>query len=119
MISINPRTAPALYIGLMGVWMYGFAASDRRPPSVLVALLFLLPLALHVGVGYVVGRWEAVVLAAAPVVIAIAAAGLGSPLWIFVFLLMVFPGAPLIAAGVAARRWREEREEPDDDVFLL
>ncbi len=119
MIQINTRRAPALYIGFMGAWIYGFAASAHRPPALVVALLFLLPVAIHLGVGYAIGRWEAVVLAGVPVVLAMIAAGLASGLWIFMALLMIFPGGPLIAAGVYLRQWREEKENPADELWLL
>ena len=119
MIEIKTRNVPALYIGFMGAWIYGFAASSNRPPSLLVVLLFLLPIAVHLAVGYAIGRWEALVLAGVPVLVAIVAAGLASGLWIFMALLMIFPGGPLIGAGVYLRQWREEKENPNDDVWLL
>ncbi len=118
MSAINRRTAPSIYVILMGAWVYGFAASDRDPPAAIVFLLFLLAAALHVAVGYVVGRWEAAALAAVPVVLALAASGIDSPLWVFLFLLAIFPGAPLVAGGVCLRRWREQPEDPLDDLWF-
>ena len=118
MTAINRRTAPSIYVVLMGAWVYGFAASDHDPPAALVALLFVLPGALHVAVGYVVGRFEAMALAAVPVVLAVAASGFGSPLWVVLFLLAIFPGAPLVAGGVYLRRWREQPEDPADHLWF-
>lgn len=115
---INRRNAPTLYVLAMAAWVYGFAASGREIPSWVVVPLLLLPVAVHVGAGYVIGRWEALALAAVPVVLAVAAAGFGNALWIFLVLLMVFPGAPLIAAGVALRQWRDPDDDPADDLWF-
>ena len=103
---------------LVDACVNGFSASAHLLPAALVALLFVLPGALHVAVGYVVGRFEAMALAAVPVVLAVAASGFGSPLWVVRFLLATSPGAPLVAGGVYLRRWREQPEDPADHLWF-
>ena len=114
-LARNPRTAPLVYGALMSLWIGVVANSQMEPPGLVVAALFLVPLALHAWLGWVVAQWWTLGLAALPVVAALAVGGLGSALWIVVVLLELFPGAPLIAAGVYARLWQEERENPADD----
>jgi hypothetical protein len=99
----------------MSLWIGAVANSQSEPPGIVVAALFLVPLALHVWLGWVVAQWWAVGLAALPIVAAVAVGGLGSALWIAVLLLELFPGAPLIAGAVCVRLWQEERENPADD----
>jgi hypothetical protein len=99
----------------MSLWIGAVANSEIEPPGIVVAALFLVPLALHVWLGWVVAQWWALWLAALPVVAAVIVGGFGSALWIVVVLLELFPGAPLIAAGVYAWLWQEERENPADD----
>lgn len=118
MHRIDTRTAPAIYIALMGVWVYGFAASERELPPLLVFGLLLIAGAIQVGAGYAVGRWEGLALAAVPLLVAFAAAGRDSTLWMTVAVLMVFPGAPLLAGGVALRRWQAERRDESPDSWL-
>lgn len=115
---INPRTAPTIYIVFMAVWVYGFAGAHWSLPAPAVFLLLLLPALVHFGLGYVVARWEALSLAAVPVLLALAASGFHSLLWISLVLLMIFPGAPLIAAGVYVREWQKWREDPSSDAWL-
>ena len=114
-LARNPRTAPLVFGALMSLWIGAVANSQTEPPGIVVAALFLVPLALHVWLGWVVAQWWALWLAALPVVAAVVVGGLGSALWIVVVLLELFPGAPLIAAGVYARLWQKERENPSDD----
>jgi len=116
--KINTRTAPTWYIVLMAAWVYGFAASDRDLPPLVVFGLLVVAGGVHVGVGYLVGRWEALALAAVPVLLALAVAGADSSLWITLVLLMVFPGAPLIGLGVWLRDWVAERDDRSPDGWL-
>jgi hypothetical protein len=118
MPDIDPRKAPTYYILLMALWVYGFAAIDRDLPAPVVFLSLLAAGAVQVGLGYAIGRWEAVAMAAVPVLLALAAGGRASGLWITVAVLMVFPGAPLIALGVYARRWHAERHDDSPDAWL-
>ena len=118
MTRIDTRTAPAIYVLLMGLWVYGFAAAERELPPLLVFALLLAAGAIQVGAGYVVGRWEALALAAVPLLVAVAAAGRDSTLWLTVAVLMVFPGAPLLAGGVALRRWLADRSDDSPDAWL-
>jgi hypothetical protein len=115
---IDTRTAPTLYVIVMAAWVYGFAAVDRELPALFVFVLLLVAGAVQVGVGYLVGRWEAVGLAAIPILLAAAVSGLGSGLFVALVVLMVFPGAPLIAGGVWARRWHEEASDDSPDAWL-
>ena len=116
--KLNARTAPTVYVLFMAAWIYGFAdAHWKLPPAFGVALL-VLPAFVHVGLGYVIGRWNAVALAAAPIVIALAAAGIHSALWVSLALLMIFPGAPLIAGGVYLRERRAAREDDASEPWL-
>jgi hypothetical protein len=116
--KINTRTAPTWYIALMAAWVYGFAGSDRDLPPLLVFFLLVVAGAIHVGAGYLIGRWEALVLAVVPVLLALAASGSDSSLWITLVLLMVFPGAPLIGLGVWLRDWTAERDDRSPDGWL-
>ena len=74
--------------------------------------------AVQVGAGYAIGRFGAVALAVVPVLLAAAVGGLDSSLWTTVFMLMVFPGAPLIALGVWLRHHWEERNDRSPDGWL-
>jgi hypothetical protein len=115
---IDTRTAPPAYIAAMAIWVYGFVHAGDSLPAVVVFVLLLAAGAMQLAVGYLVGRWEALALAAAPVLIALAAAGTDSSLWVTVLLLMVFPGAPLLAFGVVLRGWVAERHDPSPDGWL-
>ena len=116
--KLNARTAPTAYILFMAAWIYGFADANWDLPTPVSVMLLILPAFVHVGLGYVIGRWEAVALAGVPVVIAVAAAGIGSVLWVSLALLMIFPGAPLIAGGVFLREWLRTREEDPAESWL-
>jgi hypothetical protein len=112
---IDPRKAPALYALAMGLFVGGFALLDRTPPAFLAFVVLLLAGALQIGAGFVIGRWGALGLGAVPILFAVAAAGPGSTLWTTVFVLMVFPGTPLIGAGVHLRhRFAEQHDESPD-----
>ena len=118
MERLDTRTAPTIYIVCMAAWVFGFASTDREIPPLLVFGLLIAAGAIHVGAGFAVGRWEALGLAVVPVLLGFAAAGQDSTLWITLLVLMVFPGAPLIGAGVYWRSWREERDDPSADGWL-
>jgi hypothetical protein len=117
-IRIDPRRAPTYYVLAMAAWVFGFAALDRDLPAMLVFLALLSAGAIQVGIGYSIGRWEAVGLAAVPVLLAFAAAGQDSSLWVTVLVLMVFPGAPLVGLGVYLRGWYAERHDGSPDGWL-
>jgi predicted transporter len=102
----------------MALWIYGFAALNRPLPAVAVFLALLAAAAVQVVAGYAIGRWGALALGAAPVVIALAAAGVHSTLWTTVVVLTVFPGVPLIGLGVYLRRRWEERNDRRPDAWL-
>ena len=118
MTRFNPRTAPTWYVLAMAGWVYGFASSDRQLPPLLVFALLLGAGAIQVGAGFVIGRWEALVLAGVPILLATAASGLGSTLWVTLVVLMIFPGTPLIALGVWLRGWTDERDDRSPDSWL-
>ena len=115
---INTRTAATWYVLVMAAWVYGFAAVDRELPPLLVFSLLLLAGAAQVAVGFALGRWEALGLAAVPIVLAVAAPGAGTGLAVSVGILMVFPGAPFIALGVHLRQWKAERDDGSPDAWL-
>jgi hypothetical protein len=116
--TIDPRKAPALYALAMGLFVGGFALLDGTPPALLAFVALLVAGAVQVGAGFVIGRWGALALGAVPIVFALAAAGPGSTLWTTVFVLMVFPGTPLIGAGVHLRRQLAERHDDSPDGWL-
>lgn len=105
--------AVAVYVGFMGLWVYGFANTERDLPGLAVFLLLLVPIFVHVGAGFVIARQEALYLACFPPALALLGPGIASGLWLSLLLLMIFPGAPLIAAGFGLRVWME-RDEGDD-----
>jgi len=115
---LDARRAPTFYIVGMGLWIYGFAAADRSLPAVLVFLALLAAGAVQVGAGYAIGRWGALALGAAPIVIALAVSGVSSTLWTTVVVQTVFPGVPLIGLGVYLRRRWEERNDRSPDAWL-
>ncbi|MGH3033494.1 MAG: hypothetical protein ACRDON_02925 [Gaiellaceae bacterium] len=117
--EMSPRTAALLYGGVMTVWIVGFAGTDWNLPAPVVLVLLLLPGLLHFGLGYVVRDWWALYLTGVPVVVAAAAGGLPSPLWVAVVLLTACPGAPLIVAGVYVRDWLERRDPSYVDPWLI
>ena len=117
--TIDTRRAPTAYIVLMAMWVYGFANADAELPALLVFVLLLGAGAVQVAAGYVLGRWWALSLAAVPVLLGLAASGTGSSLWVTLVLLMIFPGAPLIALGVVLRGWVAEREDASPDGWLF
>ncbi len=116
--KLNARTAPTAYVLFMAAWVYGFADAHWELPTSVTVFLLLLPAFVHVALGYVIGRWEAVALAAVPILIALAAAGISSTLWVSLALLMIFPGAPLIAGGVYLREWLHTREDDASESWL-
>jgi hypothetical protein len=115
---IDPRKAPALYALAMGLFVGGFALLDRTPPAFLAFVVLLLAGVLQIGAGFVIGRWGALGLGAVPILFAVAAAGPGSTLWTTVFVLMVFPGTPLIGAGVHLRHHLAEQHDDSPDNWL-
>ena len=118
MPDIDPRKAPTYYILVMALWVYGFAALDRDLPAALMFIALLVAGAAQVGLGYAIGRWEAIGLAVVPVLLALAAGGRDSSLWVTVAVLMVFPGGPLVALGVYARHLHAERHDDSPDAWL-
>ena len=118
MPDIDPRKAPTYYVLIMALWVYGFAAIDRDLPAALMFLALLAAGAAQVGIGYAIGRWEAIGFAVVPVALALAAGGRASSLWVTVLGLMVFPGGPLIALGVYAHNWHAERHDDSPDAWL-
>jgi hypothetical protein len=108
--------ASAIYAGFMTLWIYGFANTERNLPGLLVFLLLLTPIFVHLGAGYVIGRQEALYLACFPPALAILGPGIASGLWLSLLLLMIFPGAPLIAAGFGLRLW-SDRDVTDDNWY--
>lgn len=118
MTTLDPRKAPTLYVLAMALWVYGFAFVDRTPPALVSFVALLLAGAVQIGAGFAVGRWGALALGAVPVVLALAAAGVASTLWTTVFVLMVFPGIPLIGGGVYLRQRFDERHDHSPDAWL-
>jgi hypothetical protein len=118
MLRTDPHNAPAAYVLAMAAWVYGFAALERALPPLVAFALLLGAAAVQISAGYAIGRWGALSLAVVPVVLALAAEGLESSLWVTLVVLMVFPGAPLIALGVYVRRWRLERDDRSPDGWL-
>ena len=72
-------------------------------------VLLALPVFVHVVVGFAVGRVEVLWLAAFPPALALLGPGIESHsvLAVTLVILMIFPGAPLLALGAAARRFAE------------
>jgi hypothetical protein len=118
MHRIETRHAPAIYVLLMGACVSGFTVVDGALPPLVTFAILVAAGAVQVGAGYALGRSEALALALAPVLVALAAAGRDSSLWVTVLILMVFPGAPLIAAGVWLRRSLAERADDSPDSWL-
>lgn len=108
--------AAAVYVGFMTLWIYGFANTERNLPGLLVFLLLLVPIVVHLGAGYVIGRQEALYLACFPPVLALLGPGIASGLWLSLLLLMIFPGAPLIAGGFGLRFWTD-RNVTDENWY--
>lgn len=96
------------YMAFMIAWTYGFANSQRDLPGVAIIALLLLAVAVHFAVGVAMGRQEALALACFPPFLALVGPGIDSALWMPLFMLMLFPGAPLIFAGYFVRRTLEE-----------
>lgn len=96
------------YMVFMGAWIYSFANSQRDLPNIAVIALLLLAVLVHFSVGIAIGRQEAVLLALFPPALALIGPGLDDALWMALFMLMLFPGAPLIFAGHYVRRTIEE-----------
>ena len=96
------------YLVFMTAWIYGFANSQRDLPGIAIMALLILPVAVHLGIGIAIGRQEAVALALFPPALALLGPGLDSALWMPLFMLMLFPGGPLIFAGCFVRRTIEE-----------
>jgi hypothetical protein len=117
--EMSARRAALLYGGVMTAWIVAFAGTDWHLPAPVVLVLLLLPAFVHFGLGYVVRDWWALYLTGLPVVVAAAAGGLPSPLWVSVTLLTAFPGAPLVAAGVYVREWLERRDPSYVDPWLI
>lgn len=108
--------AAAVYAGFMTLWIYGFANTERNLPGLLVFVLLLAPIFVHLGAGYVIGRQEALYLACFPPVLALLGPALASGLWLSLVLLMIFPGAPLIAGGFGLRLW-SDRDVTDENWY--
>jgi hypothetical protein len=100
--------AAGFYMVFMAVWIYGFANSQRDLPNIAVIALLLLAALVHFGVGVAIGRQEGAALALFPPALALIGPGLDDGLWMALFMLMLFPGAPLIFAGHYVRRTVEE-----------
>lgn len=112
----GPRTylrAAGLYLGFMAAWTYGFANASYDLPGALVFVLLVVPCLVHAGVGFAVGRHEALWLAAFPPALAFLAPGMAPILAFTLVLLMIFPGAPLLLLGIVARRWAEPQQVED------
>jgi hypothetical protein len=92
----------------MAEWIYGFANSQRDLPNIAVIGLLMLAVVVHFGIGIAIGRQEALALAFFPPALALVGPTLDSTLWMPLFMLMLFPGAPLIFAGHFVRRTIEE-----------
>jgi hypothetical protein len=100
--------AMLFYFVFMTAWIYGFANSQRDMPGIAVIALLILPVAVHFAIGIAIGRQEAVALALFPPALALLGPALDSALWMPLFMLMLFPGGPLIFAGHFVRRTIEE-----------
>jgi hypothetical protein len=103
----------AVYVGFMALWIYGFANTELHLPGILVFLLLVAPIVIHLWAGFAVGRQEVLYLACFPPVFALLAPGVAGGLWLSLLLLMIFPGAPLLAAGFGLRAW-SERDRTDE-----
>lgn len=117
--EFTPRQGAFGYGIFMTLWILGFASQDHALPSPVVLALLLLPAIVHFGLGYIVRDWWALYLVAVPVIVSAMADGLPSPLWAAVVLLTMFPGAPLVAAGVYVRDWLERRDPSYVDPWLI
>src|SRR5919109_1937391 len=70
--------AAGFYLGFMTMWTYGFANLDRGLPAPVIALLLVLPVAVHFGVGFAIGHEKALLLACYPPFLALIGPGLAA-----------------------------------------
>jgi hypothetical protein len=100
----------ALYCALAAAWIYGIANTSLGESDAGTLLLVALA-AVHVGAGYVIGQWWALVLPLLPIALAVPAGlpptdvGEPLPIW-FAFVLFALPEATLVALGVAVAKRR-------------
>ena len=117
--EISPRTAMVGFCAVMTLWIVLFARTETALPAPVVFVLLLVPLVVHVGLGYVVADWKALYFLAVPIAVSAAAGGLPSALWATMVLLTAFPGAPLVAGGVYLRDWLVRRDPAYVDPTLI
>ena len=105
--GLREAAAAAAFVGGMAAWFY--LAPDTSDAAFVGTAFGVLAL-FHVAAGFAVGRWWAALL---PVLVTLALVPSGRdgeiPAWFGYLLLMAVPGAVLLTAGVALRRFRERR----------
>ena len=123
---VTAVVASAAYLAVMAFWAYGVYDTDRndvapgefwnswRPFAVLAAF--------HIATGIVIGRWRALALPVAAVVLAVPAGYAPDgypelPIWVVLAVQAAYGGLWLLAAGVLARKvanalMRAERPGP-------
>ena len=99
-----------LYLAFTTAWVYGFANGRHDLPGVVVLAFFLLPLGVHFLLGFALAKQEAYALLAYAPLLALVGPGLSTSLFVPLAMLAVFPGAPLVLAGMFLRMRMEPRE---------
>lgn len=99
-----------LYLAFTTAWVYGFANGRHDLPGVVVLAFFLLPPCVHFLLGFALARQDACALLGFAPVLALVGPGLATSLFVPLAMLAVFPGAPLVLAGIFVRLRMEPRE---------
>lgn len=111
----------AAYISVVVLVMAITAASEGSVGAGWAELVWLTLIALHLAVGFSIGRWWAILLVILLPILAIPVptateCGEGCeplPLWFGLLLLGVPVGAALLAMGIGARKLRDRRRSPE------
>jgi hypothetical protein len=99
-----------IYLAFTTAWVYGFANGRHDLPGIVVLAFFLLPLAVSFLLGFALAKQEACALLAYAPLLALVGPGLSTALFVPLAMLAVFPGAPLVLAGMFLRLRMEPRE---------
>jgi hypothetical protein len=105
--------ASLVYLSFMTLWVYGFANTERHVPGLGIFVALVLAMIVHFVTGFAMPRQETFALLAFPPFLALVGPGVNSLLWVPLVLMMVFPGTPLVLAGLWLRRHMEPQEVED------
>ena len=103
-----------VYVAVMAAYTYGFANPSRGSDAMRVVMFVALG-ALHFATGFAAGSWFAIPLPVLAVLLAVPAGfpenvgGEPFPVWLGLALLVMVPGALLIAVGLTTRFLLERR----------